>query len=261
MLPALALLRRPAWSLGALVAAATVALCASLGLWQLDRLAQRRALNAQVEAGLTAPPAPLDELLAASTATGDVDDPDGPDVEYRRVAVRGTFEPASEALLTPRTRGGQPGFDVVTPLRLDDGRALLVDRGWVPYALDTPPIADAPPPAGTATVEGFLRRAGQAARWSPRDGGPVVQASAVDVDLLAPQVGGPVVPGWYVAAQDGAAVGDLPRPVEDPLLDEGPHRSYAVQWFLFAAVVALGFPVLLRSRTRERAAGSTGSDL
>lgn len=238
----LALLRRPAWAVGTLVAVVTVALFVRLGIWQLDRFAERRALNVRAAAGLVAPAAPLEDVLA-----------DAGDVEYRRVRARGTFDPRAEALLTPRARAGQPGFGVVTPLLLADGSALLVDRGWVPFALDTPPVAEAPPPTGEVDVTGFLRRTSSAARWSPRDGGPVRQTSAVDPDLLAPQIGADVVDAWYLAAQEGAAAGALPRPVEDPPLDEGPHRSYAAQWFLFAAVVATGLPVLLHRRARDAA--------
>lgn len=241
----LALLRRPAWAIGALVAAVAVVGFARLGVWQLERLDGRRALNARAAAHLAGPPRALDDVLGS-----------GGDVEYRRVEATGTFEPAAEVLVAPRARDGQPGFDVVTPLRLADGRALLVDRGWVPFAVEAPPVSEAPPPEGEVTVTGWLRRTAAAVRWTPQAGGPVEQTSDVDPTLLGDQVGAPLVQDAYLVAQTGAARGELPRSVTEPVVDdEGPHLSYAVQWFLFAAVVAIGFPVLVRRAARDDRAG------
>ncbi|HEX2514710.1 MAG TPA: SURF1 family protein [Chloroflexota bacterium] len=129
---------------------------ARLGIWQLDRLAERRARSATLEARLAAPPL----LLSRAGLTGEgVRDGGGalPDLDplaYRRVVLRGSFDYAREVALVNQVRQGQLGFHLLTPLVLEgegppgatpapggvtpvpvSAPAVLVDRGWVPAAL------------------------------------------------------------------------------------------------------------------------------
>src|SRR3954471_6990482 len=93
-----------------------------LGIWQLDRLAQRRAFNSSLNTRMAQPPLPL---------TGAAIDPEA--LEYRRVEVRGVYDPAQEIVLRNRELDGTPGVHVLTPLRLSGSNiAVLVDRGWIP---------------------------------------------------------------------------------------------------------------------------------
>src|SRR5262245_21707826 len=105
-----------------LLAVAGVALCCGLGVWQLDRLAQRQARNATIDARMALPPAPLGATPA---------DPDA--LEYRRVEARGVYDPEQEIVLRTRALDGAPGVHVIPPLRLSGSdAAVLVDRGWLP---------------------------------------------------------------------------------------------------------------------------------
>ena len=254
------LLLTPRWIALLVFALAVAATCTRLGIWQLDRLDQRRALNTQVERGLAAEPTSLDML------GGQADD------AYRRVRVTGTYDPEHEVLWYGRALDGRPGHHVLTPLvygteQATGGAAVLVDRGWVPAELDTTPVAPAAPPSGTVTVTGFLL---------PAEGGDdlVIDRDASGRVLTVRHADPAALDGevpyelWSLAlqlqVQSPAQAFDLPAVVPPPPLDEGPHLSYAVQWFTFATIALVGYAILVRREVRDRArdverADSSGS--
>jgi len=240
----------PRW-IGLLVFAIVVAgVCVRLGIWQLDRLDQRRALNATVERGLGSDPVPVEDLLAAAGPEGDLEE-----LAYRRVSASGTFDAGHELLLFGRALDGRPGHHVLTPLLLDDGRALVVDRGWVPYELDAPPVEPAAPPDGEVTVDGFLLPPvddpDAAGERSPD--GRLLTVTALDLDTISETIPAPVLPLAAQLQQVQPPSGrDLPRVVPPPELSEGPHLSYAIQWFTFATIAIVGYLVLVRWEVRER---------
>lgn len=240
----LATLRSPRWAVGLLVAAAIVAGFVRLGFWQLSRLGEVRERNAVAQARLAAPEVDLDVALGDGGAVAQT---------YRRVTATGTYLPAEEVLLSPRSDAGTPGHHVLTPLLLDDGRAVVVDRGWVPLDSGEPPIAAAPPPAGEVAVAGLLFPPDVSTGFGPRVAaeGEVPYLGRVDLARLQRQVEPELVEG-YLLAVDGPA-GGLPRPADPPPLDEGSHLSYAFQWFAFALVVGGGFPLLVRRAAADRA--------
>jgi surfeit locus 1 family protein len=193
-----------------------------LGVWQLDRLAQRRARNAQLAARLALPPL----QVAGRSITAD-------SARQRRVVARGVYDFARERVWPGRSLEGTPGVALVTPLRLPDGSEVFVDRGWVPspdaFHIDQQAYRE----ADTATVEGL-------ALVPPRGRGDVDPAG------LLP----------FVIQQEGPpAPRGLPRRWPPPALDNGPHLSYAIQWFSFAVIVLVGTIALLRNNAPGRAAG------
>lgn len=241
-----AFLRSPIWLLGHAVALLAVVLFVNLGFWQLRRLEEVRDHNATVSARLAAPPRPLDEVIAEVGP-----DPDG--LAHRRVTISGQYLMDEEVLLSTRSHRGTPGHHLLTPLQTAAGEGVVVDRGWVPLELDEPPVAEASPAAGEVTVTGVLFPP----EPSPSTGRERVEfLRAVDLDRLGRQVSIDLAP-VYVLDQEQAGA-DLPRIAELAPLDEGPHRSYAGQWFAFAAVVAVGYPLLLRRRIREQRSGAVG---
>lgn len=231
---------KPKWIAGHVLALTVVVVFVNLGLWQLDRHQWRAGLNADIAEGLRAEPLPLERLEVGER-------------DYRRTAVRGMYVPEREALLTPRTERG-PGHHVLTPLRLPDGRLLVVDRGWVPFALDRPGAAEAAPPQGEVELRGVLL---PATRVDPRavrdDDGRLLRVAAVAPRTVA---GEDAVADVFLLVQEPApGPGRLPVPGPLPELDRGPHLSYAVQWFLFALVTVVGYPLLLRRTAREAVSG------
>lgn len=155
----------PRWLFGHLLALALIGLFISFGFWQLRRLGQRDAYNALLESRLSAEPQPFAELANQYDLNAPAEAENS--AAYRRAEVTGRLEPQNEVLLRSRAYSGSPGYHVLTPLRLANGRALLVDRGWVPFELDDPPVQEAAPPAGTVTVTGVL----QPSQAAPAGGG------------------------------------------------------------------------------------------
>src|SRR5829696_8096941 len=129
-------LLRPRWLVGTIVAVLLVVLFVNLGFWQLRRLDERRDRNALVEDRSSAPVQPLAEVVDPRTDVGRVGA-----VVYRRASARGRYDADGEVRIRSRSLDGRPGEHVVTPLRLDDGNALAVNRGFVPLSTDVPPPA------------------------------------------------------------------------------------------------------------------------
>ena len=236
--------------------------CIRLGMWQLDRLDQRRAENARIAAGLMGNAVELEDVGNDSTRS-----------RALRVRLHGQYDFDHEIVLINRSREGAPGVNLLTPLRVvGKDTAVLVNRGWV-YSPDGATVdptrwrepADA---RGTAYVSWLASHEGP-------DSPPATDGSAIASERkisraerasIARLVPYPVRPyqlilldsgATVVAASDeasraaplgtGAAI-DQTRPVRLPLpaLDEGPHRSYAIQWFSFAAIALIGTGAVVR---------------
>ena len=254
----------PRWLFGHLLALSLVVLFVNFGFWQLRRLAQREAYNALLEARLEAQPQPFGQLVNQYSLTASERAKNS--VAYRRAQVTGRFDTANELLLRSRALDGQPGYHVLTPLRLASGRALLVDRGWVPFALDNPPIREAAPPTGRVQITGIL----QPAQPEPTGGGLLDRLglmqqdpaegklkAAFFVDPARISVGRPYVlePVFLeLATQTPAQSGQLPVPPPPPEISQGPHLSYAFQWFSFALIGVVGYAILLRGVVRDKPA-------
>lgn len=243
---------RPVWIIGHLVALTAVIAFVLLGMWQLDRHQDRQAFDARIASRIAAPAEPLAVLLAGATVD---------DVEYRQAIVEGTYLVDDEVILQARTLGGRSGHEVLTPLQLADGTAVIVDRGWVPIDVAGPPVEVAAPPEGLVAVTGYVRTPQVRSGLGPIDppDGRLDRISRVDVGRIATQVQVPLLPLWIqLASQSPPQTGELPLVTEAPQPGGGPpHLSYAVQWFAFAAVVLIAYPVLM-IRTARRAADEQG---
>jgi surfeit locus 1 family protein len=234
-----------------LVLVAVVAMVA-LGFWQLRRLHSVREDNARVRARLAQPAEPIQFVLGPGV--------DPATAVYRRVSVTGRYDRVSEILLRNRSLNGEPGSHELTPLRMTDGRAVIVDRGWIPLDITADQEEQTRPPVlQPVTVVGVLFPSERKSVFAPSipPTGRVTTIPRVDVARIAKQVDYPVVPLYMrLESQNPAQAGELPVPPGPPDLSEGPHLSYAVQWFLFATV-ALGTYVALLRRERRRALHST----
>jgi surfeit locus 1 family protein len=239
-------------ALGAAFILAMCAMCVRLGFWQLDRLEQRRARNAVVLAGMHQAPRPADAALAAEMTR------DPARLAYLRVVARGRYLPESGFVLRGRVEFGRPGVHLATPLLLEGGNVLLVNRGWVPAPDAAAPPQLPAPPAGIVTVEGIL----QQIPVTDDRGGRSVSARGdttyrrLDLAVVRSRLGRPVLPMYLqVLGDTGAAARSartLPVAVPPPQLDEGPHLGYAVQWFSFALIGIIGLTILLRRGGRPR---------
>jgi cytochrome oxidase assembly protein ShyY1 len=250
-------LLRPGWlAFIALVVGFAVICYTLLAPWQFGREEQRQAQERAIAAADAAPPVPLAELAPAGATVG-------PDVEWRRVVATGTYLPESEAVVRLRVVDGRPAVEVLTPLRLDDGRVITVDRGWVAVGngLQTP--AYPAPPHGTVTVTARLHadEADPSDRPVVRGDGPP-QLYALDSRVLGATVGLDLASG-YLQLEDGApgVLGPLPVTPSVGGLAPFTNFSYALQWLTFGliALIALGYfirlEVLQRRGRRDRPRG------
>jgi surfeit locus 1 family protein len=225
----------------ALVVATT---CVALGIWQIARLHQKQQFNAAVRAGMSASPAPVESLLPAGV--------DPMAMRYHRAEATGTYDTVHEFVLYGRTQNSQAGNHMLTPLRLADGSAILVDRGWVPLAVDQPGAAAVAPPAGEVDVEGVLF----ASEGDPPGavGGAARETTLAKVDLatIQSQLPYPIAPDYLLLQRQSPAQADgSPVPAPLPRLTEGPHLGYAIQWFTFAIIALAGFVVLALREGRD----------
>ena len=203
-----------------------VALMIGLGTWQLERLAWKTELIRTAEAGLAAPP---------------IDLPPGADLaalEFRHVAARGTYLHDAAIGLGLTAVGGEPGGRLVTPLRLDDGRVVLVDRGWLPEPLLPPRTPAALQPAGTVSIDGIARwRGNQTAGWmAPANEPEKRRWFSWDYPALRQALGLDLVPVELVL-EHGDGTADLPKaqPVTIDLPND--HLGYAITWYGLAVVL------------------------
>lgn len=230
--------------LAVLVALVVAAGCVRLGLWQLDRLAQRRAVNARVAARMAEPPVASLAALPADTALA----------RFRSVRLSGLYDFEHELVLTARTRDGSPGVHILTPLRIPgEERAVLVNRGWV-YSPDGSSVSLGPwREPDTATITGYLQ-AFDAANASVRPTGDR-SFRLLDHASASARIPYPIAP-WIVVATEGEASPGAPARLSHVQLGEGSHLSYAVQWFLFAVIAVVGVTVLvLNDRNAGRRVG------
>lgn len=238
-------LLRPTWIAFHLLVVGAVVVMINLGFWQLRRLDDRREANAVLVERVDAEPVPIAALL---------DDPafDPATAENRRVVATGTYL-SDQIVLFNRSQDGRAVDNVLTPLVLDDGRIVVVNRGAIPVEA-TPPE----PPAVGVELLGRLRRSETRTRGGLTDSsdGPVTQVRRVDLDLLTPQLGGDVAPMFVeLVASEPAVTPSDPTPLATPVLSEGNHLSYAFQWFIFAGCVVVGWGLAIRRSIAARAAG------
>lgn len=227
----------------AVLVLAAAAGCVRLGFWQLDRLEQRRERNAAVRAAQALPPAALDSATFAAASA----DPQG--YTWRPVEAVGTYHHAGDLLLRGRGRDGHPGVHLVSPLVLADGRAVMVDRGWIPAPDAATANARAFATTGPVRVHGVLRpMAASGDRGMPAAGraGGDSTFRRIDLDVARERTPGVVLPLYVQQIPGSADPANLPLPEPLPELSEGNHLSYAVQWFSFATIAVVGLVIIAR---------------
>jgi surfeit locus 1 family protein len=236
-------------ALAVLVAAiAGTVVTARLGVWQLDRAAQKNALQAALDARRALPSLPAAELADAPGAT---------DAQlHRAVALEGRWVAERTVYLENRQMNGRPGFFVVTPLRLADGSAVLVQRGWLPRdAQERTRVTPPPTPDGPVRIDGRIAPPpGRLYEFDAAASGPIRQN--LEVSAFARETGLRLRPLSVVQEDAQGALSDgLLRQWPAPAADVHKHYGYAFQWFALATLIS-GLYVwfqLVRPRLRRAA--------
>nr|WP_240940482.1 SURF1 family protein [Planosporangium flavigriseum] len=222
------------------------AVMVGLGNWQLHRYQQKAAINTRIDAGGSGPAVPITRVLPALGGTGGhVGPPPSAAVEWTRVTVTGRYDSSHEILARGRTVDGSVGFEVLTPLLLNDGGAVLVDRGWLappPGGALIKPVVPAAP-SGEVTVIGPLRKPESGAD-RPVDH-TVRRISPASLNLPYPVYGGYVMLDEQTPAADNRFT-----PVPAGHVNAWQSGGYAVQWWAFAALTIVGYGYLARREAR-----------
>jgi surfeit locus 1 family protein len=208
-----------------------------LGFWQLARLHEKVQRNEEIIRQQSEKPVEFAKLPRDAAAA-----------HYRPASVTGRFDYEHELSLSGRTHSGSPGVDLLTPLRIDGSdTAVLVNRGWV-YAPDGATVDHARwHDADSGTVTGFVEQYMPDAGTTTATTDPRI-VRRVSRQEIAAKIPYPVAP-YYLVATGDTADGVHPARHTIPALDEGPHRSYAIQWFFFA-LIAIGGATLIALRER-----------
>lgn len=216
--------------------------CVLLSQWQFDRREEALVEVTRIEQNYDMTPMPLSEALPQ------LDSFDA-DLKWTPVTMTGTYLVDEQLLVRNRPYGGQPGFEVLTPVQLADGSVFIVDRGWVPHGAeqDLPDVVPAPP-SGEVTVVAHLKpgEPSLAGRTAPAGQVPTIQLTEIDGLISQPLYTG----AYGLLASESPAAETRPAAAPKPEPDEGPHLSYAVQWIVFALLGFGGLAYALRQEYR-----------
>lgn len=241
-------LLRPRWLALHLGVAALVVLMVNLGFWQLRRLDERRDFNREVSSRTERAPVPLADVPL-----------DGADsdssAEWSVVTASGVYIGSEAVTVVNRSQNGAAGVMSVVPLLVAPGEIVLVNRGFVPLGTEVP---DAP--AGRVDIVAYLRQPQTRSGVAPADTDDPsnTEFQRYDVELIAASIdpvardGADVLPLYLqLAAENPDDGNDLPDPATMPVLDEGPHLSYAVQWYFFSLCALAGWGTVVGREIRD----------
>jgi cytochrome oxidase assembly protein ShyY1 len=231
-------LLRPKWLGFHLLCIFGVVLMVYLSFWQFHRLDERKTFNNEVRE--------RSSLDVVDVRTLDTSDPEA--VEWRPAGAKGTYLPNEQVLIVNRSQGGFAGMNVLTPLLLDDGRAIIINRGFI--ALNaTPP----PAPLGVVKVVGVLRSTDKRTTGQAREAsGELTEFFRLDIDRLQQQIDPELLNVALVAEVSEPADDPILLPVSPPELSEGSHLSYAIQWLIFSVAVIVGWVLAVRKSIASR---------
>lgn len=225
-----------------------------LGFWQLGRLAQRREANHHTQTMQAASPVNLDNAVPFDDLNT---------MEYRQVAATGTYDFKQQIAIRnqfwTQEWGIETGYYLLTPLVLENGRAILVQRGWIPAKYDSPlswKEFDEPNPA---SVEGIIRlpmKEGQMGGGIPD---PTIAAgnerqdfwNFVNIEEIQKQIPYPLL-GVYIQQSPNPSLTSYPyRSLPEFDLNDGAHLGYAFQWFFFTSLLIIGYPIFIKKFTEK----------
>lgn len=217
--------------------------CVFLGNWQLARRAEAQAEIQRVDTNWSAEPVPLTEALPSLDSFDESQ-------KWLPVVMEGTYLQEDELLVRTRPRAGMPGFEVLTPLQLADGTVFIVNRGWLPTgsAQDAPDVVPSAP-EGPVTVVARLK-AGEPSLAGRSSSGN--QISTIQLHEISERLGTDNYTGAYglMISESPEAIEPRPLAVIKPPRDEGPHLSYAFQWYVFAIMASIGLGWAARQEFR-----------
>ncbi|WP_035749097.1 SURF1 family cytochrome oxidase biogenesis protein [Arthrobacter sp. 35W] len=216
------------------------AVCASLGLWQMDR---RTAVVANINTITTNYSAAPVDFAVAKDQFESLDS----SREWSQVTLHGSYDLAGQRIVRNRPLNGQPGYEVVVPFRLDSGETVIVDRGWLPIGNKEAGYPDSIPEPVPGPVTAVVRL--KPAEPKLQRGAPEGQLASIDLASYAQTLPYPVLTGAYgQLASESPSAATTPVAFPMPSVDEGSHLSYSMQWFCFGLLIFVGFGYAARQQ-------------
>jgi surfeit locus 1 family protein len=241
------------WWWTSLLVVAGIGVTIRLGFWQLDRNAQRQAEISHIQSVQTMPLLDLNQRPIPGDLTG---------MEYRPVSVTGIYDFDHQVVLRNQVRsrmtGSDPGVALLTPLVLEDGQAVLVERGWIPIDYSTPQSWRQFDQPATVQVQGVFRRSLNKGEMGSAVRDPTLTPGQTSLDYwnfvnlprIQEQMPYPLL-DMYIQQAPGTDPEALPHSLlEQPDLDPGTHIGFALQWFFYAGLLLVGYPVWLRRQKK-----------
>jgi surfeit locus 1 family protein len=245
------------WILTTLLVVIAAGVMVRLGIWQLDRLEQRRALNARVSEQLDAPP--LDLNSAIMEYGENISELGLEGMEYREITVKGEYDFSQEVFLRNQAYDGQIGVHLLTPLIISGSdKVVLVDRGWIPQGDAKATALEKYQEPGEVRIDGMIR----ASRTRPELGRqtdpafvseePLDSFFVANIDRIEQEMTYSLLP-VYILQNPNLGESGLPARTDlNITLTEGSHLGYALQWFAFAAILVGGYPFFVKSRVDKK---------
>jgi surfeit locus 1 family protein len=243
----LRLFRRP-WIFVTILVIVAAAVMIRLGIWQLDRLAGRRAFNEQVLSQIDQPPLPLTDAVVSVDLEA---------FEFRTVLIEGEYDLANTLVLGNQVWNEQIGVHLLTPLQIASTETvILVDQGWIPFDDWINGELHKYDQSGSVQVEGMLRvsqtKLGLRDCLDETAGEPPFQVWCLALDGIASHLHYDLLPVYLIQAPVGEQDTPPYRVIPEIEITEGPHLSYAVQWFSFAGILLIGYPFFVRREVQAR---------
>jgi surfeit locus 1 family protein len=240
-------LARPKYIIFTLGIILLIVVMMNLGFWQLRRLDERKAVNAQVRERTAAAVVPLDDLVSVDVPVGET-----AGVQWRNVSTTGRYDASQQVLVRNRSYNGSPGYHVLTPLVLPSGDAVIINRGFVPLETSGNAPEVPAPPSGVVVVNGWVRSSQKRGHFGPRDPaeGTLTEMARADLVRLQQQLPYRILPVYVERESSQPADARTITPLPLPSLDEGPHFSYAIQWFLFCGMAVAGWVLVVRKTAK-----------
>ena len=227
------------WSAWFLAAAVFAAACVVLANWQLDRRDQAVSKIQRMVENYEKPA--LEFIKIKSQELAQVER-----FEWTPVELSGSYVVSDELLIRNRPIAGQPGFLQVIPFQLTTGEMVLIERGWIPADSNLEPATKMSPSIEIKTVTARVRLG----ELTPNRNSPKGFATSLHLESLGELIDSDIQDQFYLRLiSESPPESATPQPLGKPLLDEGNHLSYAVQWILFAL---MGFFALFWAIRQER---------
>lgn len=232
------------WILTTILCVMAVGVMIRLGIWQLDRLEQRREFNARVLTQMNQPVLNLNQAFSTENLA---------EMEYRKVHARGVYDFANQVVIRNQVWNNRSGVHLLTPLRLDGtDNVVMVDRGWIPLEDISPENWDKYDEPGLVNIDGVIRLSqskpdfGSRGDELPADGSALTAWNLVNLELMSEQLPYPILKIYIQQYPEGDDETLPIRSVTEVEITEGPHMGYALQWFTFATILFLGYPVYVK---------------